>query len=66
MKITLKNTKVCAFTLRVCLDGKFKRGREGRVHFLFLNYGHYKMFFKKLTYLHDKRSLKASITLNLF
>jgi len=37
-------------SLRVCLDGGFKMGREGRVYILFLNYGHYKMFFKKLTY----------------
>jgi len=35
---------------RVCLDEGFRRGREGRVYFSFLNYGHYKMFFKKLTY----------------
>jgi len=33
----------------VCLDGGFRRGREGRVYFSFLNYGHYEMFFKKLT-----------------
>jgi len=26
------------------------RGEEGRIYFSFLNYGHYEMFFKKLTY----------------
>jgi len=31
--------------LRVCLDGGFRRGREGRVYLSFLNYGHYEMFF---------------------
>jgi len=32
--------------LRVCLDWRFRRGREGRVHFYFLNYEQYKMYFK--------------------
>ena len=36
-------------TLKVCLDEGFRRRREGRVHFSFLNYGHREMFFKKLT-----------------
>jgi len=30
------------------LDGGFRRGREGRADFSFLNYGHYKMIFKCL------------------
>jgi len=34
--------------LRVCLDGGFRRGREERAYFSFLNYGHYKMIFRKL------------------
>jgi len=37
-------------SLRVCLDEGFRRGREGRVYFSILNYGHYEMFYKKLTY----------------
>jgi len=32
------------------LDGGLRRGREGRVYISFLNYGHYEMFFKNLTY----------------
>jgi len=40
--------KTLIFTRRVCLDGGFKRGREGRAYFSFLNYGHYKMIFRKL------------------
>jgi len=35
-------------SLRVCLDGGFRRGREGRIYFSFLNYGHYEMFFKMI------------------
>jgi len=35
---------------KVCLDGEFRRGREGRVYFSFLNYGHHEMFLRKLTY----------------
>jgi len=30
---------------RVCLNGMFKREKEGRIHFSFLNYEHYKIFF---------------------
>jgi len=37
-------------TSPACLDGGFRRKREGKVYFLFLNYEHYEMFFKKLTY----------------
>jgi len=29
------------YSLRVCLDGGFRRGREGKVYFSFLNYGHF-------------------------
>ena len=32
--------------IRVCLDGRFRRGREGNIYFSFLNYGYYEMFFK--------------------
>jgi len=46
-KIFELNDKI---SLGVCLDGGFRRGREGRVYFSFLNYGHYEMFFKKLTH----------------
>jgi len=35
--------------LSMCLDGGFRREREVRVHFSFLNYRHYEMFFKNLT-----------------
>jgi len=38
------------FLQKMCLDGGFRRGKEGRVHFSFLNYRHYEMSFKKLTY----------------
>jgi len=33
------------YLLRVCLDGGFRRGRERRTYFSFLNYGYYKMSF---------------------
>ena len=37
-------------SLRVCLDGGFRREREERVYFSFLNYRQYEILFKKLTY----------------
>jgi len=32
----------------VCLDGGFRRRRKGRVYFSFLNYGDYKIIFRKM------------------
>jgi len=37
-------------SLRVYLDGKFRRRMKGNVYFSFLNYGHYKIFLKNLIY----------------
>jgi len=34
-------------SFRVCLDGGFRRGRDVIVYSHFLNYGHYKMIFRK-------------------
>jgi len=36
---------IVTFLIRMCLDGGFRRGREGRVQFSFLNYRLYNMFF---------------------
>lgn len=36
---------------KVCLDGEFRREREKRVYFSFLNYEHDEMFFIIIQYL---------------
>jgi len=46
--IHCREPKISGSVLRVYLNGGFRRGRERRVYFSFLNYRHYKMILKKL------------------